>query len=306
MSGRSYYGLYHSEDAQSSPAQLNVHLATSTDLVTWTHVRQLLDNADMPFARTLQLGDNDAVLVLHEQWMKAGSQLPSRIGFKLYLSESDLVDGRAKASFNASLSLGCASELEGTPSVWAVVRAGDPSAVDVYVGFHFNDAAQLDQNGFGVLRNFGRDDASVSWTTYDERVYNAQWAEAYHVVGNIGQRTPVLLNDVRYVLQEGNIGSAPPTRWQDWRLWLWRAKEESVQSVETTRTKLEGDAFLLNVQTPRGSFALGNPSVSIMDCPPDSGFGPYSYCLFASYFIFSEGAGPGEAGSVLFYKQIIL
>lgn len=106
-----YYGVYHTLDSNSN--QFNLHLSTSTDLITWTYVRELLPNADMPFLYRVHYNGNDAILLLHEQWMNLGSKSPSRLGFKLYLSEQDLLNGVYKYSYNASLSLGCKTNLEG-------------------------------------------------------------------------------------------------------------------------------------------------------------------------------------------------
>ena len=300
-----YYGTYHTLDTNTN--QFNLHLATSTDLITWTHVRQLLANADMPFLYRVHVNGNDAILLLHEQWMNVPSTAPSRIGFKLFLSEQDLMNGDFKYSYNASLSLGCDTKLEGTPSVWYANRNNNDDGIYVYVGFHFNDGTtKLDQNGFGILQNFGKEDDSVSWITYNEDVYNEQFFEEYHVIGNIGQRALMVYNDINYVIQEGNIeGRGSGTVWNAWRLWIWVDKQAIYESSLIRSTKLEGDIYLLNMMTPGGSYAFANPSVSVVNCPINSGINSQN-CIFVSYFIFSEGAGPGEAGSAIFFKSFQL
>eukprot|EP01084_Bolivina_argentea_P292208 502297_1 len=298
-----YYAAYHTLDTNTN--QFNIHLSTSTDLINWKHIIQLLPNADMPFLYRVHVNGNDGILLLHEQWMNPNSAAPSRIGFKYFLSENDLLIGTYNYSYNASLTLGCNTKLEGTPSVWYAERNTNDNGINIYVGFHYNDdITGLDQNGFGILQNFGMNNDLLSWITYDENVYNKQLFEEYHIIGNIGQRALMIYNDINYIIQEGNIEPRPPTRWSDWRIWIWIDKQLIYQSKNIQSIKLEGDIYLLNIITPGGSYSLANPAISVIDCPNNSGF--TNNCIFVSYFIFGEGAGPGESGSVIFFKQFQL
>ena len=54
--------------------------------------------------------------------------------------------------------------------------------------------------------------------------------------------------------------------------------------------------MMLNVKTHGGSIAVANPSFTLVSCPHHSA-ADESTCLFVSYFLFSEGAAEGEAGS---------
>ena len=72
---------------------------------------------------------------------------------------------------------------------------------------------------------------------------------------------------------------------------------------------------MLNPVTHLGSSSFGNPSVTILPCPESNADHSSSIvhkenktassiCLFVSYFVFSEGSSPGEAGSCIFYKEL--
>ena len=103
----------------------------------------------------------------------------------------------------------------------------------------------------------------------------------------------------------------PPTVWADWRIWLYfyAASEGPLPSG------LSGDARLVAVTTHQGSTAFGNPSFEVLDCPDsdDAGAGESGAgatrsgpgaCIFISYFLFGEGAMPGEAGVLALWKRL--
>lgn len=115
----------------------------------------------------------------------------------------------------------------------------------------------------------------------------------------------MVYNDINYVIQEGNIEPRPPTQWSKWRLWIWLDKQAIYENTFIRSTKLEGDIYLLNVITPGGSYAFANPGVEIVNCPSNSGINSQN-CIFVSYFVFGEGAAPGEGGSLIFYKPFQL
>jgi hypothetical protein len=51
--------------------------------------------------------------------------------------------------------------------------------------------------------------------------------------------------------------------------------------------------------TPGGSVSFGNPSARIVDAPIGAGT-----VMWVSYFLFAEGAGAGEAGSLIYWIDI--
>jgi len=98
--------------------------------------------------------------------------------------------------------------------------------------------------------------------------------------------------------QEANIGHMPPTIWEAWRVWLYFFADS-----ETSFPRASSGSRIveLNVTTPGGSTAFGNPSWQTVKCPEDDGIS----CLVVSYFLFGEGAAPGESGPCIFYKRIL-
>jgi hypothetical protein len=133
-SGSSAAHVYHAVYMSMLPkSEWEVRVANSSDLISWTFVRKLLPNADMPYAHALP---NGWILLAHEQWMRVAkgpsSAAPSRLGFKLYYSLADLLSGSHFNSFVAPLTLGARSSLEGTPNIYSaqVVQRGGLFMVD--------------------------------------------------------------------------------------------------------------------------------------------------------------------------------
>jgi hypothetical protein len=319
--GHRYWALYQAKVG----SEFQVRLASSSDLVTWAFRRTLLQNADMPYASRpgpatpaqLRAGapqwplrdggaSNDGwIVVTHEQWMRPGSTLPSQLGFKLYYNESQLLAGTHFNSYVAPLSVGSASRLEGTPSLYAttLVQRGGLWMVDADVGFHFNDERGIDQVASGTLGSFGPTAVTPALTRQARADAYDDLFASRGAVGNIGQRAPGTLLGAHLCAQEANVGAMPPTVWADWRVWLYffGAAEGDVP------TGASGNVTMLNVTTHGGSTAFGNPSWTVLPCPGASAGGPGGpspSCLFVSYFLFGEGAAPGEAGVCAFVQQL--
>ena len=292
---RTYHAVYMS---MLPKALWEVRVANSSDLIHWRFHRKILPNADMPYAKQLT---NGWILLAHEQWMKVtpgpGSASPSRLGFKLYYSLADLLAGRHFNSFVAPLTQGRGSSLEGTPNVYSatVAKRGGLYMVDAEVGFHYNDAKGVDTVGHGSLRSFGptSKEAEIGWTTVSATGYDAAFKKV-GCVGNVGQRDAGTIGGSVLMMQEGNTGHMPPTVWADWRLWIYTpAPSENVFSTGPTGA---GQITELKPKTDGGSSSFGNPSFKLVPCPGSAA----AQCVFVSYFAFSQGAAPGEAGVVAF------
>lgn len=139
------------------------------------------------------------------------------------------------------------------------------------------------QNALGSVTGFP---ASAQWTASINAAYNAALTAA-GATGNIGGRCFVEFAGDRWNIQEGNIQGPPivPTNFRDWRVWLYRYADASVK--------------MLAVRTHGGSVSFGNPSAVIVPSPKDG-----QACMCVTYFVFGEGAGPGEAGSLLFFTPL--
>ena len=299
--GDKYFGLYHTMVGK----QFNVRLASSTDLLTWTFRRTIVENGDMPFLKRVDGDDKDGwIMLTHEQWMSPNSQLPSQLGFKLFYNESELLAGKHFNSFTAPLSVGAYSKLEGTPSIYGVNRTmeGGLYMVNADIGFHFNEKSGIDTVAIGRLEKFGPTTVQPSLTgqhradAYDE-LFIAKGA-----IGNIGQRAPGIIQGIHINAQEANIGKMPPTIWADWRIWLYFfGPNEGDVPTGAGGSRVE----MLKVTTHKGSTAIGNPSWHLLPCPGMQELvGVGGDCIFVSYFVFGEGAAPGEAGVLAFWKTL--
>lgn len=306
--GDGYFGVYQSFVSSAgmtafrgdAAGEFEVRLASSSDLMTWTFRRTLLQNADMPF---IARASNGWLLLAHEQWMNPGSQVPSRLGFKLFYNERKLVDGEHFNSFIAPLSVGKPTQIEGTPSIYQVtmVERQGYQMLDAAIGFHFNNEDGIDQVAAGTLHSFGPSVVDPSLEG-QRRVDDYDDAFIAHgAIGNIGQRDAGTVNGVHLCVQEGNTGKMPPTIWQDWRVWLYLfAPGEGATPLGAPQSSITE----LDVKTHGGSTAFGNPSFAVLPCPSSLNARSTGSCLFVSYFCFSEGAAPGEAGVAAFVQQL--
>jgi hypothetical protein len=286
-------------------SEFQVRLATSKDLLNWTFRRTLVKNADMPYLSRVK--GSDWLILAHEQWMNKKSTNPSRLGFKLYYNESELLQGSYFNTYIAPLTVGKSSTLEGTPNFYSAnitTGAHGLLMVNADVGFHFNDENGVDQVAQGQLLSFGP-------TVVNPQFVNTKRSDAYDqlfiskgAIGNIGQRAPGMLYNTHISLQEANIGKMPPTIWADWRIWVYWFNENSEGLVPEGK----GNVLQLEIKTHAGSTAFGNPAWHIVPCPSNNGQAfanmQSKECLFVSYFLFGEGAAPGEAGVAAFYKEL--
>lgn len=115
--------------------------------------------------------------------------------------------------------------------------------------------------------------------------------------GNVGGRALEVLPayaraggaPVGLALHEGNT-APPPTNWSAWRVFV----------AERGAPLAGGGVAQLPVRTHGGSTSFGNPGLALL--PAAVAGGPS--VIVVSYFVFGEGAAPGEAGSLLFYKRL--
>jgi hypothetical protein len=291
MTGESYAyaAVYHTPYSVTGGFRYKINLAVSDDLIHWTFVRTLIDNADMP--KIVEVSGSDWVLIAHEQWLGASvaSTAPCQVAFALFYDLGDLMNGTIRASWIAPQ---YESDLNGTPSIYnaQLVSNGGEYVVNGQFGFHYWNGTR-DVNAFTTIDNlFDPQGGTVSYpataTGYNNLLINAG------VSGNIGQRDTLVTTSGRYNIQEGNIGT-PATSWNNWRIWLYTFAGSAQYPTGN------GNLVMLSPQTSHGSYSFGNPSVSVVDNPDGNG-----HALVISYFIFSQGAAPGEAGSLIYYYSI--
>lgn len=287
-----YAAVYHApHNAAGKGFRYKIHLATSNDLINWTHVRVLADNADMP--KITKVGNGAWIVMTHEQWMSQGdsgqSQSPSQISFKIFYDSADLLNGTIRSTWTAGQ---YKSDLNGTPSFYdtSLVQVDGYWCVKGTIGFHFWDGTR-DSNGKASFARLAHPQGGTSWSPSITTGYNNKLIAA-GVTGNIGQRDTAVVSSGRYNVQEGNVG-IPTYSWDKWRIWLYTYEDSYVYPTGT------GTLLQLSPQTHGGSCSFGNPGVSFVNRPNGCG-----QAMFVSLFIFAEGAAPGEEGNLIYYFDI--
>lgn len=286
-----YAAVYHTAyPAGGGALRFKVNVAASNDLLHWRYLGLLADNASMP--RIGMVRGTPWLVVAHEQWVGPGpgSTVPSRLGYRLYYSGADLVN-RVTRSLWVQPSLFTA--INGTPSFYDL-RAeycGVYRCVAGEIGLHYW-SGQRDLNAVSTtMRMFDPRGGDAGFTAAVTDRYNLRFA-ALGVTGNLGQRDHFATSTARYLIQEGNVGRAAAS-WDKWRIYLYRYVEP------TTAPSGIGVITPIAPQTPGGSTSFGNPSIRVVDDPAGSG-----KVVVISYFLFSEGAARGEAGSLLYYFRL--
>ena len=288
-----YVGVYHAPGGSS----FDVHVATSPDLMTWTR-RATLD-VDASQATLARAGRG--FVVAYEKAFTADvlplTRLPQeldvangllgriRIRFRHYPTLDRLLGGDHGRQFTAPRT--AALTAEGTPHIESVTTNRGIGRSRIEVGLHhFADTdgdlfPDADRQGTGTLTNFRQwndgDDPAVNDAFLGLRTLHPGFESA--PVGNIGDREAVGSSDGRMALHEAQYR---PGEWGTWRLFLRHVASQVVSPVD--------------VQTHGGSTAFGNPSLTRLRLPDGT------HALFASMFVFSEGAAAGEAGSLIFYR----
>jgi len=261
-----YLGVYHTGN--------RVQLATSTDLVNWVFRRTLDPQASQP---TIFALPNGGFLTAAEFNNLAGSG--GLLRFRHYANLSALLAGTVNRERTIPRSLSACNE--GTPNIYSVSLTPDIDHSIIDVGFHYQRNCDLDRQARGRLTNF------TTWTAAadigaDGRLTAAAAAQGRAVNGNIGDRDTAMFDNTRYTLHEvqyakGDFGS--------WRLYLdnWQT----------------GTATYLPVTTQGGSTAFANPTFTAITSPAGKP------AVVATVFVPSEGAAPGEAGQLVYYREYL-
>ncbi|MDQ3675186.1 MAG: hypothetical protein M3401_00050 [Actinomycetota bacterium] len=294
VAGR-YIGVYHS----AGNGQYDVHVATSTDLMHWTHSAVLDSDASHATIRMLPGG---SVIVAYEKYAIGDlidrplliTQLDPlynplnriRLRFRYYPSVDDLLAGQSAREISVPRHLSAISE--GTPHIIATrLRGGKLSRSTIRVGLHYLKSLRKrpdsDRQATGVLKNF------KTWVPQSEPQLDRRFLRARLLhsgfrsapSGSIGDRDEIYLNGVRLLLQEAEY---VPRDWSTWRTFI-------VDPQRRTAVPLE-------IKTPRGSTSYGAPTVTELISPAGR------RAIFVSMFVFTEGAAPGEAGQLIYYREL--
>jgi len=265
--GGGYLGVYHALVG----GVFVTKLATSTNLLTWTHAADLFVHGSQP--TIAQLSDG-SFLVAFEQDLGCTGTGPNGncLAFRHYPSLSGLLGGVADRSFQAPRTLSkCA---EGTPNIYAADLNPDIDHSTIDVGFHYFRNCDVDRQARGTLLNFS------AWSAHVDSGLNAA-LEAFHPGGNIGDRDYLPLAGGAFNIHEvqftkGDFGS--------WRAFLFDW---------TT-----GQAVQLGIHTHRGSSAFANPTFTGLLSPSGRP------ALLVTLFVPVQGAALNEGGELVYYREL--
>jgi hypothetical protein len=275
--GGGYLGVYHSHIYNPSIGEneFQLRLASSNDLMNWTYVRTLVENADMP-AIEYHPGTGGYFLV-HEQWGSPGSRGDSNLGFKYYPDTSSLLSGTYTHNYIAPFSGFHTTNLEGTPNFYDISADGN----EINVGFHhFTRPELVDNIARGTLTGFLS--GSPVWGSWPETAKNAELRNEHGIGGNIGDRDFGEIFGREYTVQEAQY---TPNAWETWRGWYYDHQTSGYSQL-----------FPL---THGGTLNYGNMTYSVLTSPSGRP------AVFCSYFVFGEGAAAGEAGELIFYSELV-
>jgi hypothetical protein len=260
-----YLAVYHSGRV--------CHLASSSDLMTWTHRAVVDEPATQP---TIAMAPDGGLVTAAEFDDGHGGRLRARYWPTL----GALLEGRVGREFLARRTLSACNE--GTPSIRRIVFDPDVDASMIELGFHYHWRCWVDRQARGTLTGFG------SWTAaaepeLDAAVMRAAAAVGERVGGNIGDRDHVgyLGHAFDLVEAQGREGD-----FASWRVYL-------VDRPALTAQRL-------GVVTHGGSTAFANPTATRLRDPWGRS------AVMVTLFLPVEGAAAGEAGSLLYYVPIDL
>jgi len=247
-----------------SEGAFTLKLARSSDLLNWRWVVNLDRRAHQG---TLRI-EGQRVFLAYE---KDQPGKPNWIRVREYASLDQLIANEWSREFDIPTTL--SKFAEGTPHIESVRTAPDGKTV-VDLGFHYYRDGKVDRQASGTLTDFAQ------WRARPSDALNDA-IEKLGVKGNIGDRDAVALGLQRAWVVEG---MKVPDDWATWGLYFLDRVTQDVRP--------------LKFQTHGGSKAAANPSVTVCVSPRGK------QCVVVSLFIPSQGAAEGEAGQLLFYREI--
>jgi hypothetical protein len=255
-----YLAVYHSGQT--------CHLATSSDLMEWTHQAVIDQPATQP---TIAATPDGGLLTAAEFNDGHGGQLRIRS----WPSLDALLAGRPARQFLAARTLSACNE--GTPSILQVGLGAGVDASRIELGLHYHRDCQVDRQARGTLTGFR------AWTAatdpqLDAAVEQAAAAAGERIGGNIGDRDHLRYRGKDYDLVEGQGRRGD---FASWRVYLY--------------DRAAGTAQRLDIVTHKGSTAFANPTATVLRDPAGR------QAVMVTLFVPMEGAAPGEAGSLLYH-----
>ena len=245
--------------------EFTVMAATSTNLLDWHHRAVLAGSASQP---TIAALDTGGFVIAYENG--AGSGI--RLRFRYYPDLQSILTGRYARQFNAPLTLSRAAQ--GTPNIYGTSLRNGIANSQIRVGLHYFRNGVVDRQATGTLRDFSL------WHA-ERQPFLDNRPLALGARGNVGDRDHIAFEGYDFNVHEAEL---VPGDWSSWRTYLYDFRSRS--------------AHWLRVKTHAGSFASGNPTVTELTAPSGK------RALVMTQFIFYEGAAPGEAGQLIYYREL--
>jgi hypothetical protein len=266
----SYLGIYHFDPG----GIFQVRLANSTDLLHWTFLRTIEQNASQP---TIAQVPNDAYIIVFEKREDVGNH---HLKVHYYSNLSTLING--PLNFTIDIPRTLSNSHEGTPNVYNITVKD--CVMNACIGFHYYNGS-VDNVAIGWLTVDLRDPSNPTWCTQPQTEYNRKLREDWNVKGNIGDRDYGQIFGRNFTLQEGCLVQ-PNGHWAYYRIFLY--------------DHLTNNFTMLNVRTHYNATSFGNPTFTVLASPNGK------LCVVVTYFLFYEGL-PDEykdkAGELIFYKE---
>ncbi|MDN5284706.1 MAG: hypothetical protein JWR38_980 [Mucilaginibacter sp.] len=217
-----YIGVYHT----MINGTFKVNLASSTDVLHWTWIRELAGSNNGGASQPAIAATGGGFVMVWEQ------EPNNHLKFSYFNSWTDLQNGAVAKTFEAPHTLSTCAE--GTPNIYSA------SSTSVDVGFHYWSNCDVDRQARGT----------TNWTTWtaskQTQIDNAilYWG----VQGNIGDRDGYLsFQGFNFGLIEGQGTKGD---FGTWRCYLY--------DYQT------GNADKLNIHTDGGSLAFANPTITAL------------------------------------------
>ena len=216
-----FLAVYHTYDPQGTAC---VHLADSTDLLTWQFVVSLAGEAG-------QNATQPTLYAMDDGFMAAWEQEPNN-----HIRLAYYADWEALKAAQPSRTFDCPQMLspyaEGTPCIYSATK---DSAV---IGFHYYKDKKADRQAQGRMTGW-KEWGSNPQPQIDQALLD------YGIQGNIGDRDLFTFDGKDYLFIEGGGDNQ---NFGNWRCFLYDPQTET--------------AVKLHIQTPGGSLAFANPTAT--------------------------------------------
>ena len=247
-----------------------VRVATSTDLLRWTHRATLDRHASQ--ATIAALSDGGFLVAVEADSNGIARPRSTWLRFRYYPTLSRLLQGVSERTFDAPHTLASSpGGAEGTPNIYRATLSPDLAHSRIEVGFHYFKGDTVDRQARGTLTGFSR------WVAKAEPRIDAS-LERQQVKGHIGDRDHVSFQGTGFSLVEARASGSQP-----WRAYLY----------EQARSQ----ARVLDIKTRNGSGAFANPTITLLRAPSGAP------AVVITLFIPARGAGPGEAGELVYFRE---